>query len=190
MKRVALIVVQVAVAIPKRKIGQAAIDVAIAECQLVRISHVDLPAIVDAWRAQRQFPPVDASALNGHREEQIRVVKIVVIEIVFGARQKSIRIDRPTPQRNRDAVLVFLVAFPMQRNEAKILIVRGIQKRARNRHQRRRLVKVPIERAEHPIKFRHAQGNHQRADWWRSPPPRRRSGSAERRRSARARKSV
>src|SRR5271170_3906745 len=108
---VSLVVIEQAKAITKREVGESAVDVAEAERELIGVRQVDLPAVANAWRAQRQLPAVDSCALNGNGEEEIRVVEIIVVEKVFRAGQKVVGVQRPSAERNRYAELVLLIAL-------------------------------------------------------------------------------
>src|SRR4029077_3854477 len=88
VQRIPLVVIQQPEAVPKRKIREPTINVAEAERQLVRIRQVDLPALANPRRPQRQFPPADARALYCDGEKQVGVVKIIVVEIILRPGQK------------------------------------------------------------------------------------------------------
>src|SRR5882724_6746636 len=113
----------------------------------------------DLGRAERKFPAVDAGALDGNGKKQVGVVEIVVVEEIHGASEKIAGVQRPAMKRNGDAKLVLFIAFTVERNEAQVLIVGGLQERTGNRQQRRRLVEMPVEGAEDPVQF----GNPQRS---------------------------
>ena len=130
---------------PKRN-QSAAIDIAIAERQLVRIGHIDLPALLDSGDRSVSSHAVDASALNGHREKHVGVVQIVVIEKVFGARQKSIRIDSVQPRKG--IVTPYWCSSsrsPCNGIKPSCCMFDVSRSWPGNRDQRRRLVKVPVK---------------------------------------------
>src|SRR5882672_3602796 len=81
-----------------------------------------------------------------------------MVEEIFSAREKIASVERPSVKRNSDAKLVLFIAFTVERNEAQILIVSGLQQRTGNGQQRRRLVEMSVEGAEDPVQF----GNPQR----------------------------
>src|SRR5947207_13932288 len=88
VQSVALVVIEEVEAVTKRKVGEAAVDVAKGEGELVRIGQVHLSAIADAGRAERKFPTVDPRALNGDGEQQVGVVEVVVVEEIRRASEK------------------------------------------------------------------------------------------------------
>src|ERR1700761_5947226 len=96
VQRVPLVVIEQTEAVTKRKIGKAAVDVAESKRELIRVGQVNLPAVVNARRPQRQFPAIDARALNCDREEYVRVIQIVVVEEILRQRLKSVRVDCPS----------------------------------------------------------------------------------------------
>src|SRR6202167_2077876 len=119
---VSLVVVEQSESVAKREIRQAAVDVPESQRELIRVRQINLPVIVNSRRTQRQFPSVDARALNRDREKHVGIIQVVVVDEILCARQKVIRVDRPPKQWNRDAKLMLLIALAMQRNEAQILL--------------------------------------------------------------------
>jgi hypothetical protein len=156
---VALVVIEEVEAVPKGKVGEAAIDVAEGEGELVRIGQVHLSAIADAGRAERKFPTVDARALNGYGEKEVGVIEIVVVEEIFGASEKIAGVERPSAKWNSDAKLVLFIALSVERNEAQILIACGFEEWTGNRQQRRRLVEMSVEGAENQVKLGNPKGS-------------------------------
>src|SRR5271168_2146087 len=150
VQRVALVVIEQAEAVAERKVGKPAVDVAEAEGQLIGVGQVELQAILDARRANRQFPAVDARALNGDGKENIGIVQIVVIEKVFRAGEKIVGVDGPALEGNGDAELVFFVAFAVERNEPQVFLVDQGKEGAGGSDERRRLVEMTVEAAENP----------------------------------------
>ncbi len=122
VKRVALIVVEEAATAAERKIGEAAVDATTTEGELIWVGQVDLAAVMDARRAQRKFPAVDARALNGDRDENLRVIEIVVVEEVGGASEKVVSVQDPAFEGNRDSELMLFVPLAMQGHEIKPLL--------------------------------------------------------------------
>src|SRR5260370_11361976 len=114
--------------------------------------------MMDLRRAQRELPAIDARSLNGNWKKQVGIVEIIVVEEIHRARKKIAGIERPPAEWNGDAKLVLFVAFTVQRNEAQVLIVGGLQQRTGNGDQRRRLVEMPIKSTHNPVQF----GNPQR----------------------------
>src|SRR6266403_4120974 len=115
--------------------------------------------MTDLGRAERKLPSVDAGALDGNGKKQVGVVEIVVVEEIHSASEKIAGVQRPAMKRNGDAKLVLFIAFTVERNEAQVLIVGGLQERTGNGQQRRRLVEMAIKGAENPVQF----GNPQRS---------------------------
>lgn len=127
MQSVALVVVEKTEAITKGKIRQTAIDITETERQLIRIGQVNLCAIANARRTQRQFPAIDARALNRDGNEEVGIVEIVVVEEIPCQRLKIVGINRPPVKRNGHAELVLLVALAMQRHESQALVGRELE---------------------------------------------------------------
>src|SRR6267378_2589528 len=115
--------------------------------------------MMDLRRAERELPAVDACALDSNGKKQVGVVEIVVVKEIFGAREEIAGVERPAAKGNRDAKLVLLIALTVQRNEAQVLIVGGLQERPGNGQQRRALIEMSVEGAENPVQF----GNSQRS---------------------------
>ena len=161
VKRVALVVVEEAKAGRRRGAGgnETAGDAPETESQLVGVREIELGAMANARGAQREFPTVDARALDGYGKEDLGVVEIVVIKEVSGAGEEIIGVEGPAAEGDSDAELMFFIALAMKRDEAQILGAGRLQERAGNREQRRRLIKMAIEAAENPVEFWDAQGN-------------------------------
>ena len=159
VQSVALVMIEQSEAVAEVEISQAAVDVAEGESELIGIREINLRPIADARRAQRKLPAVDARALNRDREKQVGIVEIIVVEEILGASEKIAGVQRPAVEWNGNAELVLFIAFAVERNEAQVLIVGGLQKRAGNGQQRRRLVKMTIKGAENPVE----PGNPQRS---------------------------
>src|SRR6267378_3122176 len=159
MQGVALVVVEQGEPVAKGKVGEATVDVAKGEGELVRIRQVHLGAIADAGRAERKFPAVDARALNGYGEKEVGVVEIIVVEEIFDASEKIAGVERPSAKWNSDAKLVLFIAFSVERNEAQILIACGFEERTGNGQQRRRLVEMSVEGAENPVNLGNPKGS-------------------------------
>src|SRR5882762_5300456 len=102
--------------------------------------------MTDLGRAERKLPSADAGPLDGDGKKQVGVVEIAGVQ-------------RPAMKRNGDAKLVLFIAFTVERNEAQVLIVGGLQERTGNGQQRRRLVEMAIKGAKDPVQF----GNPQRS---------------------------
>src|SRR5437899_5862942 len=153
MKRVALIMIEEAATAAEGEIGEAAIDAATTERELIGISQINLAAVTDARGAHSEFPAVDARTLDGDGEKEIGIVEIVVIEEVPGAREEVGGVERPAVKGNSGAELMLFVALPMERDKTEVLSAGGLQEGAGNGQQGRRLIKVAIETAENPVEF-------------------------------------
>src|SRR5258708_9705474 len=115
--------------------------------------------MMDLWRAERELPAVDACALDSNGKKQVGVVEIVVVKEIFGAGEEIAGVERPAAKGNRDPKLVLLIALTVQRNEAQVLIVGGLQERPGNGQQRRGLIEMAVEGAENPVQFGNSQKN-------------------------------
>jgi hypothetical protein len=93
--------------------------------------------------------------------KDVRVSDHVVVEEVLGIGLELIEIDRPTSHWNGDTDFILLVAFALERQEAKPLLDRKVCERARHRRQRRRLIVAAVVAADHPLPAGHS---HSRAN--------------------------
>src|ERR1700730_16200334 len=153
MQRIALVVIEQLESVTKGEVGEAAVDVTETKSQLIRVGHVYLAAVANAWGTHGKLPPVDARPLNGDGKEHIGVVEIIVVKEVFGASKKVVGVESPTPKGNGDSELVFLVTLPVERNESQVLIGDQLHERTGGRAQRRRLVEMAIEATENPLQL-------------------------------------
>ena len=78
--------------------------------------------VVDARRAQSEFRAIDARPFNGDGNENLGVIEIVVVEVVGGASEEVVGVERPAVRGNGYAELVFFVAFAMERRKTQVLI--------------------------------------------------------------------
>src|SRR6266436_3589726 len=101
---------------------QAANDAAEAKSELIGIGEIELRAVADPWRTQRQLPAIDSRALYIDREKDVRAVQAIVVEEVFRASRKVVGVERPALEGNSDAKLVLFVPLPPQRYEIKLLL--------------------------------------------------------------------
>src|ERR1700730_15476074 len=140
-----LIVIQQSKSIPKREIGQAAVDIAESKGKLIGVGQIKLGPIANAGRTQRELPPVDPRSLNGDGKENVGVIQILVIEEIVCSRQKIVGVESPASKRNGDAKLVFFVPLAMERDESEVLVGYDLQKRAGGGNKRRRLIEMTVE---------------------------------------------
>ena len=119
MQRVALVVIESEESRSRNRAipNQSADNAAASKCQLIRISEIELAALADSRRTQRQFPTTDSGSLHVDREEHIGIVQAVVIEEVGSSRQKVVGIQHPAFVRNGQTELVLFIAFARQRHE-------------------------------------------------------------------------
>ena len=111
VQRVSLIMVEQLETVAEGEIGETAGNVAEPKGELIRVGQVDLRSIANVRRAQREFPAVDAGALDRDGKENVGIIQIVVIEKVIRTRQKIVGVESPTAKRNGDAKLMFFVPF-------------------------------------------------------------------------------
>ena len=114
-------------------------------------------SISDVRRANGELPTNDTRCINGEREENVGVSDIAVIKIILGARLERIRVHGPSAHRNGHSKLRFLVPLTAQGNKAEILAIHEVHDGAGGGQQRRRLIKLSVERPEYPIEARHAR---------------------------------
>src|SRR5262249_48900296 len=101
MQGVALVMVQQKVSCAAVvRTNQAACNSAETLCKLVGVGEVHLAAVGNARRAQRQLPGIDARSLNIHREKDVGVIEVAVVEVVFGAREKGVGVEHPAMKWN------------------------------------------------------------------------------------------
>src|SRR5712664_2111075 len=124
MKRIALVMIEQEKAWGRRsaRTDQAANDAAEAKSELIGIGEIELRAVADPWRTQRQLPAIDSRTLYIDREKDVRAVQAIVVEEVFRASRKVVGIERPAFEGNGDAKLVLFVALPPQGHEIKLLL--------------------------------------------------------------------
>src|ERR1700730_5876772 len=79
-----------------------------------------------------------------------------MIEIILGSGTESVDIQNPPLVGNSQAKLRLFVSLAVQRNKSQILSIHKLQQRSRSGLQRRRLIKMPIEGAKHPVYFWHS----------------------------------
>ena len=66
---------------------------------------MELAAIPEARRAQRQFRAANQSSVDRDGNEDVGFADVVVIEEIFGAGFEIVGIERPAANGNRDAEL-------------------------------------------------------------------------------------
>src|SRR5260370_10329875 len=162
MKRVALVVVEGEISWRRNRASadQAADDAAAAERQLIRIGEIELGAIAEPWRAERQLPAIDSRALYIDGEEDVGIIQTVVVEKVGAASQKVVGIQDPTFKGNGHAELVLFIAFAGQPCEIELLLVLdGVQSGPRTRAEWRRLVYMSVMAAQHPLQSGNSHGS-------------------------------
>src|SRR5262249_25508242 len=135
----------------ERKIRQSPIDVAEAQGQLIGVRQVDLASAVEARRTQRQFPAVDACALNRNGKEDVGVIQAIVIEEILAASKKIVCIQAPAVKGDRHAELVLFVALSVKRHKPETLVGHELNQRARRGNQWRGLIEMSVESAKHPV---------------------------------------
>jgi len=81
---------------------------------LVGVSKVNLPAVRDSRRAQRQFPSANQGSGIGEREENVRSSNVVVVEKIGNISLEGIGVEHPSAIRNGNAELMFFIAFAME----------------------------------------------------------------------------
>src|ERR1700676_2473347 len=82
-----------------------------------------------------------------------------MVEIIPCPSAKGVDIQNPSFIRNGHTELRFFVALSMEGNKSQILRVHKLQQRSRGGLQRRRLIKMSIEAAKHPVYFWHLNGD-------------------------------
>src|ERR1035438_5926388 len=137
---VSLVVIQQRKSVAERKIGEPSVDIPEAQGQLVGVGQVDLGAIMNAWRTQGEFPPIDARTLDGDGEKDVGIIEVVVVEEIVGASQKIVGVECPSSDRNRHSKLMFFIALPVQGGKAQVLTGGKLDQRTGDGVQRRRLV--------------------------------------------------
>src|SRR5260370_33129946 len=87
MKRIALVMIEQEKAWGRRsaRTDQAANDAAEAKSELIGIGEIELRAVANPWRTQRQLPAIDSRALNIDREKDVRALQPVGVDEVIAA---------------------------------------------------------------------------------------------------------
>src|SRR5271156_2547318 len=113
VQRVALVVIEwrvsgwrLATGIGRRKADQPTGDGTSLVSDLIRVGQVKLTAIPESRRCQGQLPATNQSTVDRHRNKNIRIADVVVVEKVIRARLEVVGIERPTPEGNGHAKLV------------------------------------------------------------------------------------
>src|ERR1700733_7846480 len=138
--RGSLIVVEREAARRRAEVGEPTIDGTDTVRGLIRISQVELADIPNPRRTNGQLVALDQRAVDGERQECIRVADVVVVEEVLRQRMKVIDIDGPTRNGNRQTELILLVAFAVQRNEAQVVALCELEQGSAQGDERRRLI--------------------------------------------------
>ena len=79
-------------------------------------------------RADRRLISHNAGALDGEREENTGIANRIVVKEIVGACPEIIEIECPATHRNRQAHLMLFISLTVQRQEAKPLAGREIEK--------------------------------------------------------------
>src|SRR5258705_334765 len=149
--RILVVVIEREPARRRTEVRQPAVDGTKAVRGLIRINQVELADIPHLRRTNGQLVALDQRAVDGERQECIRIPDVVVIEEVLRQRVKVIDIDSPALNGNRQAELILLVAFAVQRNESQIVVLCKLQQGTLECGERRRLIVLAPEAAQKPI---------------------------------------
>ena len=121
-QRVPLIVIQQKQTTRRIERGEAARSFTPALRALTRIRRVNLAAPQNRRRPYRNLPAIHARALYGERQKNVGVAQCIVIEEISALGVKVVRVESPSSERNRNAKLVFFIAFAAQRQETESLL--------------------------------------------------------------------
>src|ERR1700683_3816849 len=116
--RVALVMVESVIAHGRGEVRKTTGDRADAIRGLVGIGDVCLQAAPEAGRAHGKFCGLYQGAGDCDRQKNVRIADRIMIEEVPDLVAEVVNVDGPSAHRNCDAELEFLVALPMQRQEA------------------------------------------------------------------------
>src|SRR5579862_3128560 len=102
----------------KRKIGETAGDGTAAFGDLVGVGEVQLAAMGESRRTEREFPSANHGLRDGDRKENAGSADIVVIQKIAGIGFEVIGVKDPPAKRNGNSKLMFFVSFAFQRGES------------------------------------------------------------------------
>src|SRR5438270_9929102 len=104
-----------------RKKRQAACSFPPPFGELVRIGEMHSTMAQQHRRFQTDFPSGNARPLYRQRQKDVRVAELIVVEEVARMRVKTIAVQCPAAEGNRDPELIFFVTFSTQRRKSKPL---------------------------------------------------------------------
>ncbi len=120
---------------------------------------MQLSAVSEARRAEREFPAANDSLRDGDGEEDAGGADVVVVEEILDVGAEVVGVENPSAVRDGDAELMFFVALAVQGDEAKPLLLGVVDQRgAGDGFDRRGLVVVSVEGAEGPVQLRDGDG--------------------------------
>src|SRR5271156_6236621 len=154
IRRIALVVIEREIPSGWAEIREAAIDRAVSVGRLIRISQVSLPHTPELGRPDGEFVALYQRTVDGQGQEGVRIADVVVIEEVLRLGMEMIDIDYPSVDRNREAGLIFLIAFAVQRQEAQIIVLGESKQWATQSGERRRLIVLSPKSAQDPVELR------------------------------------
>src|ERR1700737_3203842 len=99
----------------------------------------------NAGRAQGEFPTANHGLPNGNGEEKIGLANVVMVEKNYHVGAKVVGVENPPAVGNRDPKLMFLVAFPVERDESHSVRVGELQQRPGSGNKGRGLILRPMK---------------------------------------------
>jgi hypothetical protein len=97
--------------------------------------------------------------LDGQRGKDVGIADVIVVEEIHGASPEFVGVEKPAAKGNGHAKLMLLVALALKRQETATIEIAKLNKRARDREQRRRLIVMSVEGAKNLVEARDAKGN-------------------------------
>jgi hypothetical protein len=117
-----LIVIQEKIAAGRRReISQPPANGACSFGVCIGVAEVHFTMMRNLRRANCNLPPVQSRSINRQREENVRVADRIVIELIARPLVVVVHLKSPTPYRNRNSELMFLIPLAAKRDESKTL---------------------------------------------------------------------
>jgi hypothetical protein len=121
---------------------------------LIRVGQMRLAKTPESRRSNRELPAADQGAVDGDREEDVRIPYGIVVKEIAGGCPELIDIERPSSKGDHDSELALFVALSPEREKGEVTILGVREQRSGERRERRRLIVLPVKSAQHPVEPR------------------------------------
>src|SRR5580700_8341542 len=102
-------------------------------------------------RSNGDFGSTDQGAVDRDGKEDVRVAHRIVVEEIRGPRLEPVAVQRPAPNRDGQAQLVFFIALAVQGNEPEVLRRHEVEQRTGCGDERRPLIKASVKSPDDPV---------------------------------------